>query len=381
MSGSEDPLNVNLWCFMTINFTDEMRMAGAKMQHMKLDVGTKTLVVGDIHGCFDEFLSLLDLAGVGDSDNVVSVGDLVDRGPQSWKVVDFFMQKPETRHAVMGNHEWKHLMHAGKAEMPSRAGMLTRKQMGQNYAQALNYFDGLPFTLELPDVLVVHAGVDPRASLANTDPKLLMGVGSSGRSGFDGDSPWWFDAPQLALSKPVVFGHHVFPHVARGERNNVWGINTGASYGGRLTGLLLPEFRLVSVPTADYVANTPRFGEAEEDLLQIAGLRWDRLQQMLNNDRVSLSARASIEKELDKLQTFVCQMAEKAHILRQEYGVDLMSGDEKRLLFTRLRQDNKFQGRVGKVLLDVVNGHEAWDVVVRQFPRPELLEPVSLFQC
>lgn len=58
-----------------------------------------------------------------------------------------------------------------------------------------------------------------------------------------------------------------------------------------------------------------------------------------------------------------------------------MSGDEKKLLFTRLRQDKKFQGRVGKVLLDIVNGHEAWDVVVRHFPRPELLEPVSHFQC
>ena len=41
-----------------------------------------TFIIGDIHGCYTELLDLLDKAGVGDDDLVVSVGDLVDRGPE-----------------------------------------------------------------------------------------------------------------------------------------------------------------------------------------------------------------------------------------------------------------------------------------------------------
>ena len=50
----------------------------------------QTLVIGDIHGCYDEFQSLLDKAGLTDEDSIVSVGDCVDRGPDTPAVLKFF---------------------------------------------------------------------------------------------------------------------------------------------------------------------------------------------------------------------------------------------------------------------------------------------------
>ena len=50
----------------------------------------KRLLVGDIHGCLDEFSDLLDKAGLGAGDGIVAVGDIVDRGPDSGGVADFF---------------------------------------------------------------------------------------------------------------------------------------------------------------------------------------------------------------------------------------------------------------------------------------------------
>jgi len=47
-----------------------------------------TLIIGDIHGCHAELLDLLDRAAIGDGDLVVSVGDLVDRGPEPGEVVE-----------------------------------------------------------------------------------------------------------------------------------------------------------------------------------------------------------------------------------------------------------------------------------------------------
>lgn len=67
----------------------------------------QTLVIGDIHGCYDELQSLLDKAGLTDEDAIVSVGDCVDRGPGTPAVLRFFQEKPNAK-LIMGNHERKH---------------------------------------------------------------------------------------------------------------------------------------------------------------------------------------------------------------------------------------------------------------------------------
>ena len=62
------------------------------------------LVFGDIHGRHDTFLALLEEVGHDPEEDVVyAVGDLVDRGPDSVAVVEFF-ERPH-RHVVRGNHE------------------------------------------------------------------------------------------------------------------------------------------------------------------------------------------------------------------------------------------------------------------------------------
>jgi LPS-assembly protein len=56
----------------------------------------KTLIVGDIHGCWDELNDLLELAALGADDAIISVGDLVDRGPDSPRVLAFFRDSANT---------------------------------------------------------------------------------------------------------------------------------------------------------------------------------------------------------------------------------------------------------------------------------------------
>lgn len=68
----------------------------------------QTLVIGDIHGCYDEFQALLDKAGLTEGDAIISVGDCVDRGPDTPAVLRFFQEKPNAL-LIMGNHERKHV--------------------------------------------------------------------------------------------------------------------------------------------------------------------------------------------------------------------------------------------------------------------------------
>jgi len=73
---------------------------------LKLDLShaRNVYVVGDIHGCFDKLIQKMDQIGFDyDHDFMLSVGDLVDRGPLSHFAVEF-AEKPWFKY-VLGNHE------------------------------------------------------------------------------------------------------------------------------------------------------------------------------------------------------------------------------------------------------------------------------------
>lgn len=44
---------------------------------------SRTIVVGDIHGCYDELMDLMQQVDLGERDRVVSVGDLITKGPKN----------------------------------------------------------------------------------------------------------------------------------------------------------------------------------------------------------------------------------------------------------------------------------------------------------
>ncbi|HPW54531.1 MAG: serine/threonine protein phosphatase [Thermoanaerobaculaceae bacterium] len=244
----------------------------------------RLLVVGDIHGCFHELEALRRLVELGPADLLVSVGDLVDRGPASFEVVRYFAADPVHRLAVLGNHEEKHLR-GDRHELDDPSGRITRTiTRPRDYETMLEYFRTLPLYLDLPEALVVHAGLLPNVPLAEQPPKVLTGRGSQGRPGFDGATPWWFDDPTLQPAKPVIFGHSVFSEVVRRAEGRVWGLDTGAAVGGRLSGLLLPELSLVSVPTPDYYRELLRHFAPVFLLRDLPHLPWRRVLGMRPED-------------------------------------------------------------------------------------------------
>ena len=350
------------------NMTDG-RPASPPSRGIKLhSIPGKTLVVGDIHGCFDELLFLIGQAGLCDGDRIVAVGDLIDRGDQAWQVVDFFMSKPESRFAVCGNHEWKHILHRASQVMPSRLGNLTKAQMGaERHGRAVEYFKTLPLWIELPEVIVAHAGVCPGERMEETDPKLIMGVASDYRTGFDGSSPWWFDDPALNIGKPIVFGHHVFPAVERGIRGNVWGINTGAGYGLPLTGLLLPDFKVLSVPTKDRLASLPPRWTTVEELGQLEVLGWKALEKLgARREELPPAAAEAICDALRRLREEEQRIQEKGERLREEYGIGSMDRIERGETLSRLKQD--FVTPAEQCLFQAIKGHQVLETIKKLFP-------------
>ena len=96
----------------------------------------QTLIIGDIHGCYVELLALLEKAGLGDGDAIIAVGDIVDRGPETPQVLDFFRQSANAR-ALMGNHERKHVRAARHEVRLSMSQIISREQFVEAYAEAV----------------------------------------------------------------------------------------------------------------------------------------------------------------------------------------------------------------------------------------------------
>lgn len=205
---------------------------------------SRTLVIGDIHGCWAELQELLEAAAITPEDTVISVGDLVDRGPEPGPVVDLFRTRPNSL-AITGNHERKHVR--GPLSYSQR---VCRLQLGEGYAEAVAWMAGLPYHLETDEVRVVHWGHFPGTPL-HAVPEAVRAGSTSGCKALAeryGETPWYAHYDE---DKPICFGHAVVGEEALVIEDRVFGLDTGACHGGRLTGLLLPERRLVSVPARE----------------------------------------------------------------------------------------------------------------------------------
>ena len=206
----------------------------------------QTMVIGDIHGCYDEFQALLDKAGLADEDSIVSLGDCVDRGPDTPAVLRFFQEKLNAK-LIMGNHERKHVRADRHEVKLARSQKISKIQFGETYPDALAFMSELPLYLDLPDALIVHGYFEPALPLPQQRATVLCGtMGGDNHLRAHYDRPWYelYDG-----DKPLLVGHHNYsgtdqPFV---YQDRVFGLDTDCVTGRALTGLLLPSFKIVSV--------------------------------------------------------------------------------------------------------------------------------------
>lgn len=132
----------------------------------------RTLIIGDIHGCFEELLSLLRKVRFNkDKDHIIFNGDLMDRGPFSYDVFSFVISLKEEMgercSLILGNHE-DLLVHSvdsreDKENWRYNGANSTCKSFRKN---GKNFQDAIPSILKhfvlyriVGGVLVSHAGL------------------------------------------------------------------------------------------------------------------------------------------------------------------------------------------------------------------------------
>jgi len=119
-------------------------------------------VVGDIQGCHDEFLQLLDLiAFAPERDRLWLVGDLVNRGPDSLSVLRTVMSLGSAATAVLGNHDLHLLIVAAGHRPAHREDTLDEILRAPDREDLLDWLRRRPLVVRDGDLLLVHAGLVP----------------------------------------------------------------------------------------------------------------------------------------------------------------------------------------------------------------------------
>src|SRR2546421_12083761 len=104
----------------------------------------RTIVVGDIHGCYDELIELLERVAFGAEDRVVAVGDLIVKGERNRDVLELFMSDARFA-AVIGNHDLTLLRYwRGESVTLKPAQAQTEKEVRAERERYAAYLASLP---------------------------------------------------------------------------------------------------------------------------------------------------------------------------------------------------------------------------------------------
>ncbi|MCM8536166.1 MAG: metallophosphoesterase [Lentisphaeraceae bacterium] len=227
------------------------------MSKSDLEKNQRTIFIGDIHGCYDEFIALLEKVKYDvNSDRLISLGDLVHKGPKSAQVIDYMIQNNVD--VIMGNHDWR--FYQGLKEESEKYDEAEKIISHSSYSKAeiLQWFESLPYYIEGHDFIAVHGCLNPaEKKFYKTNPKKMMfgryydlnsqTISSKTKDDKNSDCvPWYKAYPRENLKgKFIVFGHW-----AKKESicyKNFRGLDTGCCYGGKLSALILPEDKIVQI--------------------------------------------------------------------------------------------------------------------------------------
>lgn len=252
--------------------------------------------IGDIQGCFDELLRLLEVISFDEhTDQLWFAGDLVNRGPKSLETLRFIKSLGDSAVTVLGNHDL-HLLAASCApKIAHKKDSLLPILEAPDSDELIDWLRHRPLFHFNEDFCLIHAGLPPQWDFKKTKKMALLAEQAlqgpkyeaflkqmygnkpniwspdlkrvdklrfiincftrmrycdvNGRldfvhSGPIGSQPKslmpWFDVPKRkSADMRIIFGH--WSALGYYEGPNCYAIDTGCLWGGQLTALKLGE--------------------------------------------------------------------------------------------------------------------------------------------
>jgi serine/threonine protein phosphatase 1 len=223
-----------------------------------LELPRHLYVIGDIHGCFDELVKLVEFLkidqGLSAEDMVVFLGDYIDRGMQSHEVVEYLLMLQKEFPQVFflkGNHEDMFLNflgfegHLGEGFLQNGGintlisySLSALDQPDEIFEQLpddhIDFLQNLDRYIIVGDYVIAHAGLNPLRDLTNQVDEDLFWIRDEFISNIH-----YFD-------KTVIFGHTPHQDVVFHLPYKI-GIDTGLVYGHKLTCLELIKKKIFQI--------------------------------------------------------------------------------------------------------------------------------------
>ena len=170
---------------------------------------SRRIFFGDIHGHYDGLIRLVAMIAPTEQDQLHFVGDLIDRGPKSAQVVEFV--RKGNYPCVLGNHE--HLLlnafpdsdpHLGAFQGWLNSGgqpTLTSYPSTEALLEHVEWLKTLPLYIDLGDIFLVHAGLDPKKTLEQQSQMDFCWI----RSAFHGYSQRVFKDKRIITGHTITF--------------------------------------------------------------------------------------------------------------------------------------------------------------------------------
>jgi protein phosphatase len=230
----------------------------------RVDIKKTPLVVGDIHGMYKDLVKLLTTqAGfewykgnlVSDTYHLFSVGDLVNRGEDSLKVLNLKID------ASLGNHDWRTLRvlagrnvqvadgHNGIQDILEKASLKEKEKY-------FHYLSRCPLQYLVNDQFIITHGAILNDDINKQFNKALHSnvYGCPVKDGEDenNNATDWRDDYNLPYT--CIYGHTRVPEVV--IYKNTVNIDTGAAFGNKLTAYDPVNKRTFQIKTTRPVTNT-----------------------------------------------------------------------------------------------------------------------------
>ncbi len=259
-------------------------------------------VVGDLQGCYIELEELLEkIAYSPDTDRLYLVGDLVNRGPASLEVLRWVYRERHHASTVLGNHDLHLLACAAGVAQCKKGDTVSDILTAEDGPELIDWLRRQPLVIGLEDALIVHAGILPAwdeaqalllaaevsAVLAGEDCSWFLSnmYGNNPKSWdcglaridrlrlavnvftrmrmvdvaggidlkFKGELekappnllPWYAHPQRKLADRRIVCGHWSALGLHMAE--NVWAIDTGCVWGGKLTAVRLDDGEVFQV--------------------------------------------------------------------------------------------------------------------------------------
>ena len=244
--------------------------------------------VGDIQGCLEPLKRLLDKAGFDPTyDRLISVGDVVNRGPNSLETLRFLKHLGKSFEMVLGNHELHLLAVAAGVRLPTAKDTLDDILSAADREDLTHWLKQQPLVRQVGEYIIVHAGIPPqwsskmalqlsdevstvlkrdsqtllnslygnepdwsknltgterwraiinaftRMRFCDADGHLNLTIKTSPKHAPAGMKAWFKHKQRKTLDTPLIFGHWAALE-GRDCGRNLFPLDTGCIWGGRL---------------------------------------------------------------------------------------------------------------------------------------------------